>query len=167
MIFFIKHFFLQLFFHISSPFIYPFAYLFRWKIRTKNILVDKYLYGWRNRFKWIWYYLNDSEYLDGTFTEYGDDEKYYPKLIWKLGNFFRSWWFNSIRNACVNYNNYTAKIVIGKFVYVYKSYGNNKNFIEFRRFENKTLPAIQFYLFNKRFFIGYARSSRMWIELFK
>jgi hypothetical protein len=111
--------------------------------------------------------LNDSEYLDGTYTEYGDSEKYYPKLIWRLGNFWRSWWFNSVRNYCVNLNNYTAFCVIGKFIKVVKHYGNDKNFIELRQFEHKTLPAFQFYLFGKKFFIGYAKSGRFWFELFK
>ena len=115
----------------------------------------------------MWIYLNDSEYLDRTYTEYGDSEKYYPKVIWKLGDFWRTWYFNSVRNVCVNFNNYTSFFVIGKFIKVVKHYGSDKNFIEFRQFERKTLPAFSFYLFGKKIFIGYAKSGRLWIELFK
>jgi hypothetical protein len=153
---------------LTAPFIYPLAYALRWYIRTDEILVENYLYEWRKGWFWLWIFLNDSEVInDGTYTEYGDSEKYYPKFIWELGDFWRSWWFNSIRNSAVNYNNYTAFFIIGKFIKVVKHYGNDKNFIEIRQFEKKTLPAFNFYLFGKKFFIGYAKSGRFWIELFK
>jgi hypothetical protein len=152
---------------LNAPFVYPIAYVLRWYIRTGEVLVPNYLYKWRKGWFWLWVFLNDSEYLDGTYTEYGDSEKYYPKVIWKLGDFWRSWWFNSVRNDCVNYNNYTAFITIGKFIKIYKHYGSDKNFIELRQFEKRILPTFQIYLFGKRFYIGYAKSGRLWIELLK
>jgi len=164
----IKSLLLKLFFILTAPFIYPIAYLLRWEIRTKEILVDKYLYKPKKYLKWLWFYLNDSEYLDGTFTEYGDGEKYYPKFIWNSkSEFLKSYWFNAIRNNAVNWNNYNAFVIIGKFIRITKHIGDDKNFIQLRQFENKTLPAIQFYLFSKKFFIGFSKSGRLWIELLK
>jgi len=168
MILFVTHLFLKLLFMITASFIYPIAYLLRWYIRTGEVLVPNYLYKWRKGWFWLWVYLNDSEYSDGTYTEYGDSEKYCPKWVWNSkSDFLKSYWFNAIRNNAVNHNTYKAKIIIGKYVDVYKHYGNNKNFFELRRFENKILPAIQFYLFDKKFFFGYGKSSRLWIEIFK
>jgi len=166
MMFFIINIFIKLLFILTAPFIYPLAYSLRWYIRTGEILVQNYLYKWRKGWFWLWIYLNDSIYLSYN-LEYPTEQKYYPKFIWKLSDFWRSWWFNSVRNNAVNYNNYTAFCIIGKFIKVVKHYGSDKNFFEFRQFENKTLPASQFYLFGKRFFIGYAKSGRLWIELFK
>jgi hypothetical protein len=152
---------------IIAPFIYPFAYALRWYIRTGEILVENYLYKWRKGWFWLWIYLNDSEVInDGT--DFADEEKYYPRWIWNSkSDFLKSYWFNAIRNNGVNFNNYTAFFIIGKFIKVIKHYGSDKNFIEIRQFEKKTLPAINFYLFKKKFFIGYAKSGRLWIELFK
>jgi hypothetical protein len=85
----------------------------------------------------------------------------------KIKDFILSYYFNSLRNSCINYNNYTAFYVIGKFIKVYKHYGDDRNFIELRQFEHKTLFAFNFNLFGKNFFIGYAKSGRFWVELFK
>jgi hypothetical protein len=117
--------------------------------------------------KFFWFYLNDSIYLSYN-LEYPTEGKYYPAFIWKSNSsFLKSYFFSAIRNSGVNYNNYTAFFSIGKFINVGKHYGDDKNFIEFRQFENKTLPAFNFYLLGKKFFIGYAKSGRMWVELFK
>jgi hypothetical protein len=152
---------------LTAPFIYSLAYALRWHIRTDKILVENYLYKWRKGWFWLWIFLNDSIYLSYN-LEYPIKQKYYPKWIWNSkSDFLKSYWFNAIRNNGVNFNNYAAFFIIGKFIKVVKHYGNDKNFIEIRQFEKKTLPAFNFYLFGKKFFIGYAKSGRLWIELFK
>jgi len=73
--------FLKLFFILTAPLIYPIVYALRWGIRKNEVLLDNYLYKWRKGWFWLWIFLNDSEYLDGTYTEYGDSEEF--KTAWK------------------------------------------------------------------------------------
>jgi len=87
-----------------SAIFYPVAYLFRDSLRDrrllKGLLLKNYLYY--PTYKPLWFLLNDSEKMTYN-VEYANKEKYYPKWVWKLGNkFLLSYYFNAIRNSCVN-----------------------------------------------------------------
>ena len=156
--------FLKLFFSLTSPIIYPFVYIFRWRIRTKEILIENLLYKPRKWLFFFWCYLNDSEYFTYG-VDYANQAKYYPKWLWNLNNdFLKSWYFNSVRNASINWNNYMSKFLVGKYLADYKHYGSDKNWIKIRQYKKRKLPAIQFFIFGKRNFIGFAKSGRLWIE---
>lgn len=173
MIYFFLFILLKFIFLISGIFIYPIVYFFRYKIRSKKIWVEKCLYEPKKGLFFAWIFLNDSEYLDGTYTEYGDSKNYFPKWIWKSNSeFLKSYWFNAIRNSAVNFNNWFGKVYLKRFItekQILLLDGYIK--ITIRKFETRNgkiiqLPTLYIY-FIKRFSAGFSRSGRFWIELFK
>jgi len=162
---------------ILAPLIYPIAYLFRHKLRNYDkILWEGYLY--EPKFKPLFFFLNDSEFMTYG-VEYANKEGYYPAWIWKWHNeFMLSYHFNAIRNAMVNWNNYSA-YKLGKFVKLIKSGGKSDFTIlrkdkkgyrwELREYINGNRYYIEFYLFKRWFQVGWLKGNapRFEIDLFK
>lgn len=180
MIYFILFLFLKLFFSITAPILYPVIFLFRNKIRSKDILLEGYLYKWRKGLFPLWIYLNDSEYLDGTFTEYGDNDKYYPKwllaitykLPYSIRTFIWSYWFNAIRNQAVNFNNWFGMIYLPPFQSKKTSYLFSRSLAitELQFLKNSHFSVILYnvkLLISRRIYIncGFSQSGRFWVEV--
>lgn len=176
---------------VLAPIVYPFAYLLRWKLRSRQILYPRYLYRPRN-FLCIplWLFLADAEVLDDTQTEYGDFPKYYPSWIWNSNSdFLKSYFFCAIRNSLVNFNNWFAKVYLKRLAEVYcfyrfhlewsfltdrfHSFGPVFDFelrlLTFLRRNGKPvrLPAMEVLFFKYGLFVGFAKSGRFWIEFKK
>lgn len=151
---------------ILSPILYPLAFVLRVRLRKEKVMWDRYLYV--PTFKPLWFFLNDGEKLCYG-VEYANQEKYYPGWVWRIRNpFFLSFWFNAIRNSCVNWNNWMA-LKLGKFVSEVKHYGGTRDFVKIRRYEHGERMYMEFWILGRRNQCGWldGMSPRFEIDIMK
>lgn len=164
---------------VLSPFLYPVAYAFRWRLRARGKdtprlwvkLWEPYLF--KPSFLPLWLLLDDSlRYSQGK--EYDDNEKRYPGWLWRWAggedpepteecpvpeSFLKAWWWAAIRNSFVNWNNYSAWM-LGAYSHTIKRYGGDKNFIEVRVYQGGKIRCyIEFWLFGRWNQIGWLRGN--------
>jgi len=157
---------------VAALLLYPLAYALRRRVRTAEVLWPTFLY--KPRFFLLWLLLDDSIEME-TDKEYAGHFKFCPAWVWNTGSdFLRSYWWSAVRNACVNWNNYSAW-KLGAFIEVVKSCGEVsfqtlRNYkrgyrFEYRRFTGGVRPYCEFYIFGRWNQLGWLNGSAARFEI--